>query len=156
MNPAAIKVLLIDDNEDDYIITRELLSEVQSGKYEVEWARSYEQGLKLALDQRHDVCLVEYHLGDLTGVGLIREARAAGLSIPMILLTGQGTNEIDWEAMEAGAIGYLIKDETPMARLDRTIRYALQVNTAAPSRSRIAWERTLKSMPQLPKSGAWH
>jgi len=129
MKTETIKVLLIDDDEDDYILTRELLSEVKVGKYALDWAPSYEEGLGVIARGDHDVCLVDYHLGEHTGVQLIREARQSGLTTPMILLTGQGNHEVDVEAMEAGAIGYLVKDETPTARLERTIRYAVQLNT---------------------------
>jgi len=128
MTRETIKVLLIDDDEDDYILTRELLSEVKVGKYALDWASSYDEGLKVAGRREHHVCLVDYRLGERTGVQLIREARESRLTTPMILLTGQGDHDVDVEAMEAGATDYLIKNETPPVRLERTIRYAVQLN----------------------------
>jgi PAS domain S-box-containing protein len=71
---------------------------------------------------------VDYHLGERSGVQLIREARESRLSTPMILLTGQGEYDVDVEAMQAGATEYLVKDETSPARLERTIRYAVALN----------------------------
>jgi two-component system, sensor histidine kinase and response regulator len=124
----AIKVLIIEDDEDDYVLTRQLLSEVKGGAYLLDWAASYEQGLKVAGRGEHDVCLVDYRLGERSGTQLIREARDLGLTTPMILLTGQGNHDVDVEAMEAGATDYLIKDETPAARLGRTIRYAVELS----------------------------
>jgi two-component system cell cycle sensor histidine kinase/response regulator CckA len=129
MKTDAVNVLLIDDDEDDYILTRELLSETKVGKYELDWASSYEKGLKVAGRGEHQVCLVDYRLGEHSGVQLIREARESGLTTPMILLTGQGSHEVDVEAMEAGAIGYLVKDESATERLERTLRYAIEINT---------------------------
>jgi signal transduction histidine kinase/HPt (histidine-containing phosphotransfer) domain-containing protein len=129
MKSETIKVLLIEDDEDDYILTRELLSEVKGGMYALEWAPSYEDGLKIAGRREHHVCLVDYHLGERTGVQLIREARECGLTTPMILLTGHGNHDVDVEAMEAGATDYLVKNETPAGRLERTIRYAVELNT---------------------------
>jgi PAS domain S-box-containing protein len=129
MKSETIKVLLIEDDEDDYILTRELLSEVKGGKYAVDWAPSYEEGLKVAGRREHHVCLVDYRLGERSGVQLIREAREFGLTTPMILLTGQGNHDVDVEAIEAGATDYLVKDETSIARLERTIRYAVELNT---------------------------
>ena len=129
MKSETIKVLLIEDDEDDYILTRELLSEVKGGKYALDWASSYEEGLKVAGRREHHVCLVDYRLGERSGVQLIREARDSGLTTPMILLTGQGNHDVDVEAIEAGATDYLVKDETPSARLERTIRYAVELNT---------------------------
>ena len=143
MKREAVRVLLIDDDEDDFILTRELLSDVQLGKYELDWAPSYEEGLKVAARQEHDVCLVDYRLGEHSGVQLIREARESGLTTPMILLTGQGNHEVDVEAMEAGAIGYLVKDETPTTRLERALRYAIEVNA-----EHVRVEKTLGAYAQ--------
>lgn len=128
MKSETIKVLLIEDDEDDYILTRELLAEVKGGRYALDWASSYEEGLKVAGLREHQVCLVDYRLGELSGVQLIREAREFGLTTPMILLTGQGCHDVDVEAIEAGATDYLIKDETHASRLERTIRYAVELN----------------------------
>ena len=127
--PETIKVLLIDDDEDDYLLTRELLSEVKGTNYELNWASSYEEGLKVAGRREHHVCLVDYRLGKRSGVQLIREARESRLTTPMILLTGQGNRDVDVEAMQAGATDYLVKDEPHPERLERTIRYAVQLNS---------------------------
>jgi PAS domain S-box-containing protein len=129
MKSETIKVLLVDDDEEDYILTRELLSEVKIGKYELDWAASYEEGLEVMGRRKHHVCLVDYRLGERSGVQLIREAWEARLTTPMILLTGHGNHEVDVQAMEAGATDYLIKDKTPAALLERTIRYAVELNT---------------------------
>jgi PAS domain S-box-containing protein len=129
MKSEAIKVLLIDDDEDDYILTRELFSEVKGGKYALDWASSYEEGLEVIKRREHHVCLVDYRLGGRSGVQLIREVWKSRLTTPMILLTGQGNHDVDMEAMEAGATDYLVKDETPTALLERTIRYAVELNS---------------------------
>ena len=129
MKDETIKVLLIDNDEDDYLLTRELFSLVKDGKYEFDWAASYEEGLQVAGRGEHHVCLVGHLRGEHSGVQLIREARESRLTTPMILLTGQGDHDMDVEAMEAGATDYLVKHETSPARLERTIRYAVQLNT---------------------------
>lgn len=123
-----IRVLLIDDDEDDYILTRELFSMIRDGRYALDWESSYEAGLTVARRIEHHVCLVDYRLGERSGVQLIREAREARLTTPMILLTGHGDHDLDVEAMKAGATDYLVKDETSPARLERTVRYAVELN----------------------------
>jgi two-component system cell cycle sensor histidine kinase/response regulator CckA len=123
-----IKVLLIDDDEDDYVLTRELFSMLKTGNYQLDWSSSFDEGLALAARGEHHVCLVDYCLGNRTGVELIREARERRLTTPMILLTGLGDHDVDVEAMLAGATDYLVKDETSPARLERTLRYAVQLN----------------------------
>jgi CheY-like chemotaxis protein len=128
MKNETIKVLLIEDDEEDYILTRGLLSEEGTSSYVLDWASSYEEGLQVAGRGEHQVCLVDYRLGERTGVQLIREARESRLTTPMILLTGQGNHEVDVEAMQAGATGYLVKEETHSEHLKRTIRYAVELN----------------------------
>jgi len=73
----------------------------------------------------YNVCLIDYRLGEETGIELIGKAVAAGCSKPLILLTGQGDREIDIEATEAGAADYLVKGEIESQTLERSIRYAL-------------------------------
>jgi PAS domain S-box-containing protein len=123
-----IKILLVDDDEDDYILTRELFSAVKGSEYELDWVSTYEEGLMTAERGEHDACLVDYRLGAHNGVEFIHAARGLRVNMPMILLTGHGDYDVDVEAMEAGATDYLVKDETPPARLERTIRYAVQLS----------------------------
>jgi PAS domain S-box-containing protein len=128
VNNESIKILLIDDDEEDFILTKELFALVKVGQYVIDWSSSYDEALAIVARREHDVCLVDYQLGDRSGVDLIREARESRLTTPMILLTGQGDYDVDVKAMNAGATDYLVKDETSPARLERTIRYAVQLN----------------------------
>jgi PAS domain S-box-containing protein len=128
MKTKPVKVLIIDQDERDYILTSELFSMVKVGEYDLDWAASYEDGLKIVSRGEHDVCLLGHTLGEKNGVELIREARAAGITTPMILLTGVGDREMDVESMMAGATDYMVKDETSPSRLERTVRYAVQLN----------------------------
>lgn len=125
MKTEPIKVLLIEDDEDDYILTRELFSEIEGG-FDLEWVSCYEEGLQAVTRGEHDVILVDHHLGERTGVELIREAQKSGCKVPMIMLTGQGDRDLDIEAMHAGAADYLVKNETRAALLERTLRFIIQ------------------------------
>ena len=129
MNNDIIKVLLIADDEDDYILTRDLLAEVKGGDYALDWAGSYAEGLKLVGRGEHHVCLMDFCLGEKRDVELILEARKLSPSTSIIVLTGQGSHDVDLEAMQAGANGYLVKAETSSARLEQTIRYAVELTT---------------------------
>src|SRR5882757_6786931 len=92
-----LKVLLVEDDEDDFIITRDLLSEIPGKKFFVEWAKTYEQGLELMALNRHDVCLLDYRLGAFNGVELLRSAIERGCQSPIILLTTSGYQKVDVE-----------------------------------------------------------
>ena len=122
-----LDVLLIEDDEDDYIITRALLSKAESIECNLEWARSYEEGLDAILNSTYDACLVDYRLGARTGLDLLNEVNEqGGVATPIILLTGQGDLEVDLNAMAAGAADYLSKERIDAPLLERSIRYAVE------------------------------
>jgi len=123
---AEIRVLLVDDDDDDYLIARDLLAEIAGERYDLHWASSYTLGLELLAREEFDVCLLDYHLGEHTGLDLLGEAISGGIRVPFILMTGQGDREVDIQAMEAGAADYLIKGQISAAILERSIRYAIQ------------------------------
>ena len=120
------RVLMIEDDEDDFILAREMLHEVYGPDFELDWACNWQQALD-ALDRDvHDIYLVDYRLGARNGIDLVAEAQAQGCTAPIILLTGQGNREVDLEAMKAGAADYLVKNEISGPLLDRAIRYAIE------------------------------
>ena len=121
-----VRVLLVDDDEDDYFITRQLLSDIDGPKFEFDWEADYGRALAAMRDNRHEVYLVDYRLGERDGLELLREAIAGGCDAPIILLTGQGDREVDLQAMRAGAMDYLVKGRIDAALLARSIRYAMQ------------------------------
>ncbi len=134
------RILLIDDDEDDYFLTRELLAEIFGSRLRLEWVRCWDAALAAIGEQRHDVCLVDYRLGERTGLELVREAIERGCSAPLIVLTGEGSREVDLEAMRAGAMDYLVKGEITAPLLDRSIRYSIERHRA---------ERRLAEMARL-------
>ena len=125
MKESSLRVLLVDDDEDDYVLTRDLLSEVKGTTYETMWVSRCTEALEVICKDAYDVCLIDYRLGEETGIELLRKAMAAGCRMPMILLTGQGDREIDIEATRAGAADYLVKGEIGPQILERAIRYAI-------------------------------
>jgi signal transduction histidine kinase len=143
-----IKVLLVEDDEDDYVFTRDLLAEIDAGRFEVEWSQTYEQGLARVLQNHFDVCLLDFRLGARTGLELLREARAGNSEAPIILMTGQGDQEIDMEAMRSGASDYLIKGEIDAALLERSIRYAIQQHRMEKERLRLAREQEARRLAE--------
>jgi two-component system, cell cycle sensor histidine kinase and response regulator CckA len=126
MNTNPIRVLLVDDEEDDYILTRDWFSEFQGVCCELSWIDNYETAQQAIAKNQYDIYLVDYRLGIHNGLELLRQAIANGCSTPIILLTGQGDREIDLEAMKAGAADYLEKGQLTAPLLERSIRYALE------------------------------
>ena len=126
-----IRVLLIDDDEDDYLLTESALSSVDHQSYQLDWASCYETGLRDILESRHDVYLIDYRLGSRSGVELIAEARSKSNCGPMIMLTGRGDHQSDLEAMAAGAAEYFVKSQMSPQLIERSIRYAIDRRTAS-------------------------
>ena len=126
MDIERVRVLLVDDDEDDYVLTRDWLTEVQATLFDLEWVASYDAAITAIASQQHDIYLFDYHLGAHNGLELLRHAIACGCSAPIILLTGQGDQAIDIEAMKSGAADYLEKSQLSAPLLERSIRYALE------------------------------
>ena len=121
-----IRILLIDDDEDQFVLTRSLLADIDGGRFRVDWEPHPEAALAAILTARHDLYLLDYQLGAEDGLGLLRKAVEAGAARPIVMLTGQGGREIDVAAMEAGAADYLTKESLEPRGLERSIRYALE------------------------------
>lgn len=124
MNKEKLEILLIDDDEDDYIITQDLLSEIRMMKFDLFWEKSYENALKVLSENQFDLCLFDYRLGAKMGLELLQKVMKIGYKGPIIILTGQDDQEIDKEAMKAGASDYLVKGQISSSLLARSIRHA--------------------------------
>ncbi|UTA48503.1 response regulator [Simiduia sp. 21SJ11W-1] len=121
----AIKLLLVEDDEDDYIITQDFLNDLGAEHYQLDWARTPEQAREFFTADNHDVCLLDYSLGAFTGLELMAEAHKLGFNAPIIMLTGHDDSALDADALSAGAVDYLVKNHLSAARLGRAIRYAV-------------------------------
>lgn len=120
-----INVLLVDDDEDSYLLTRHHLSRIAGEKHHLDWAPNYENGLDLISERRHDVYLLDYRLGAQNGIDLLKEALALGCKAPIIMLTTENP-EVDAEAMRLGAADFLSKDKLDSALLERSVRYSIK------------------------------
>lgn len=126
-----IRILIVDDDEEDFFLTSDLLKDIPGIKFVIERADTFDTGLQAMTANRNEVCLVDFRLGGHDGIELLQAARAAGAEAPVILLTGAGGEDADHAAMKAGAAGYLVKGEVDSAQLERVIRYAMERKRAA-------------------------
>lgn len=126
MNGDAIRVLVVDDDEEDAMIIADQLRDDPNTVFDVEHCPDLDRAWQCIERQQHDVYLVDYRLGPESGMELIRRAQGQGLARPMILLTGQGSVGVDERALQAGAADYLVKGRADGEQLARAIRYALE------------------------------
>jgi signal transduction histidine kinase len=135
--PQSIRVLVIEDKEDDFAFVRLLLSRKTLQNYQLTWAPTFEAGREMIAKGEHDVALCDHNLGLETGVDLIKFATATGVTMPIILLTGADNLLIDQEAAASGAADYLSKASLDTIHLERSIRYALKHAEALAERRRL-------------------
>jgi diguanylate cyclase (GGDEF)-like protein/PAS domain S-box-containing protein len=127
---ARVRVVLVEDDEDDYVVTRDMLADQDRIRFTVDWCADYDLGLARIREQRDDVYLIDYRLGERTGLELVREGFASRPRAPVIILTGQSDYQTDLEATALGVTDYLVKQELTATALERSIRYALSHHKA--------------------------
>src|SRR3989344_6735249 len=118
-------LLLIDDDEDEYVLISDLLKSIPHTKFKLDWISSYEDAKNISekkTDSIHDVCLLDYRLGSHTGLDLLKQMMADGYRVPVILLTGYSDANVDREGVKSGATDYLAKADLNPSLLDRAIR----------------------------------
>ena len=120
-----IRILLVDDDEDDFVLTRDILDEIEMFQYELTWEPSSRHAISQINESAFDICLIDFRLGENDGISIISDAVKNEIEFPFILLTGKGDTEIDIRAMKEGAADYLVKSEITPQLMERSIRYAL-------------------------------
>ena len=122
-----LNILLIEDDEDDYLITKRHIASIPDRSITLDWISSFEEAKEALLTSQHDICLIDYRLGEHTGLELLQYAREIQYRTPTIILTGQADHESDMGATEAGASDYLVKTELNPRQLERTFRYTTKM-----------------------------
>jgi len=120
-----IRILLVEDDEDDYILTLDYLEDINFLDSELVRATNATEAFGFMSDQYFDLCLLDYQLGGINGLEVLAKSQQMGFGAPVIMLTGHRDDVLDQRALDAGAVDYLIKSEIDSIRFARAIRYAL-------------------------------
>jgi len=122
----AFHIVLIDDEEDDYVLIRDMLRDIRGSQYRLKWIEGFDEAVNCCPLPGPDAFLLDYRLGERNGLELMEELRNKGFESPMIILTGHGDYEIDFSAMKGGAADYLEKALLSPPLLERAVRYAIE------------------------------
>jgi len=153
LNAKQIRILIIDDDEDDFFITSEFLKQIQEWKIISDWCYKFNDAVEHVKRRGYDLYFVDYRLGAKTGIDFLKEAVRLGCEEPVVLLTGKGNKDVDIEAMQIGATDYLIKTELNADKLERCIRYSLE--RTAYLKALRANERKYRSIFELSKDAVF-
>jgi two-component system, cell cycle sensor histidine kinase and response regulator CckA len=135
MTSPSVRLLLVEDDEEDFLLTGRLLRASERTSFKVDWLSNFDSALE-ALKAPYDVCLVDYRLGAESGLVFIERAIAQGFGGPIILLTGRGDHDVDLQAMKAGAADYLVKDQLSAQLLERVVRHSMERKVTAQALAR--------------------
>lgn len=144
--PLSVKILLVEDDEDDYLIIRDYLSDTFL-KYEITWANNYELFSSYLQNFSFDLVITDYLLGSTSGIEVLKKVKEKNMFMPVVMLTGKGNTSIDMEAMKLGAADYLIKGNFDSSSIERSVRYALErANSARILQENENYQNTLNKI----------
>jgi signal transduction histidine kinase len=151
MSEEQFSILLVDDDEVDRLTVKRALQkagfsaslmEVENGQEALSQLKIQRNNLARLLESNNptekfnshadtfDLILLDYRLPDINGLHLIAEIKALDINLPVIILTGQGDEEIAVEIMKAGAVDYLSKAKIEPNNLAKSISNAIRINKA--------------------------
>jgi len=126
MQSNSINVLLVEDDEDDIVITKHLLDESCSHDFIVRATGALSDALDAIRNNQPDVILLDLSLPDSQGFETLSAVLSAAPDIPVILLTGLADKELGLQAVQSGAQDFLFKGRLDRDRLSRSIYYAIE------------------------------
>ncbi|HYA40061.1 MAG TPA: PAS domain S-box protein, partial [Syntrophobacteraceae bacterium] len=126
MQEKTIRILLIDDDEEDFTLIRNMLAGANVCRYDPDWAKTCADGLQKIKQTEYDAILLNYAPGERKGIEFLDRAGGDNRKAPVILLTARGEFGADVQAMEAGVSICLEKKRLSTRLLDRSIRHAIQ------------------------------
>lgn len=126
-----IHILLIENNENDYLLTRKLLDKAFPDEgYVLDWVNSYQAAIDTSQKQQYDIYLIDYRLDEKDGLELAQALNPQDIDTPPIIIlngSGSGTEhlELNIKAIQLGVTDCISKSQLTAPLLERVIRYAI-------------------------------
>jgi diguanylate cyclase (GGDEF)-like protein len=147
MSESPVRILLVDDEYDEYVLMGQLLTAIGHTRYELTWCRNMEHALEAIQSELHDVILLDYQRNLSDSQNLLNKAVSLGCTTPIIVMTDEMDRNLDKEAIKSGASDYLIKGQIDSQVLERALRYAIDRKEAEQKLARLAHYDALSNVP---------
>jgi two-component system nitrogen regulation response regulator NtrX len=121
------QILIIEDEEPIRRVMVRILSE-ESASYEITEAEDGKKGLSKLEKNSFDLVLCDIKMPKMDGIEVLQAAKAKGIYVPFIMLTGHGNVETAVEAMKLGAYDFIAKPPD-LNRLLTAVRHAIENKT---------------------------
>jgi len=121
-----VVILLVEDNPGDARLFRETLNEAKALHFELAHCESFRKALDYLTIAEPQVIVLDLGLPDAFGIEVVRRARAAAPSVPIVVLTSRDDEAVGMQALHEGAQDYLTKGEIDARLLSRALRYAIE------------------------------
>ncbi len=133
-----IHLLIVEGNTEDFFSLQKTLAGISHSWFEVDHVSNYSDALRKLEEDRHDICLLDFHLEGLNGPEFLKKTVQNPHSIPIIFLADQGDEGADLETLKLGAADFLHKDRLDGPTLEKSIRHALERRKAEENRMQLS------------------
>lgn len=144
--PGSQSTLLLEDDDLDAAVTRELMENCGAGEFSVEHVKVLKDAVRLVSRKDYGVALLDMNLADSSGLDTIRQMVAANPQVPIVVLSGDDNLDTAIEALRAGAQDYLPKSQLDSQTLQRVVAYAIQRKEVGAGSGGLSREDTLTGL----------
>ncbi|MGA3299324.1 MAG: EAL domain-containing protein [Candidatus Acidiferrales bacterium] len=126
MSDPSIKILLVEDNDDDALLLRSMMGRRGSVAAKLERAKSVREAEEFLARENFDIILLDLGLPDAQGIGALRRVRLAAPHVALAVLTGLDDESLAQQVLREGAQDHLIKGQLEPRAFFRALRYTIE------------------------------
>jgi diguanylate cyclase (GGDEF)-like protein len=152
----ALRVLLVDDDQDDLMIFRQLVNHLHGLRVDLTSTSSYQGGLDLIRRCEFDLHFVDYHLGSGSGLDLISTALDEDPAKAFVIVTGLGDENLAAESIRRGAVDYVAKSDLSTRMLGRCISNCMTAAEQRAARMRREYTQIFDELTGVYSNAAFH
>jgi signal transduction histidine kinase/CheY-like chemotaxis protein len=134
--PAPVRLLLIEDSQDDVALTRRAFKSA-APHVVIESVARGRQAIERIEQDSFDAAVLDMKLPDMDGISVLAKI---GGRLPVVVTTGRGDERLAVSALKAGAVDYLVKDASYLDRLPQTVASAVRAARLDAENRRLARE----------------